>query len=267
LPPRPDQASAVDPVEGWLAGEGPCGILSDFDGTLAPIVEDPAAAVPVPGALGALGALAERAALVAVVSGRPVAFLAERLAPLADRLVLAGLYGLQRLERGQLRVEPAVAAWEPVVADVAVAARSEAPAGVGVEDKGLTVTLHVRRRPELLGWVEDWSARASQRSGLQAEAGKLSVELRPPVAIDKGTVVDELSEPLAAVCYLGDDRGDLAAFAALARQRRAGRPRRLAVAVGGTETPPEVLAAADLDVDGPVGAVRLLWRIATCLGG
>jgi trehalose 6-phosphate phosphatase len=49
----------------------------DFDGTLAPIVKNPDDARPLPGLLELLAALAGRFAAVALVSGRPAAFLAE----------------------------------------------------------------------------------------------------------------------------------------------------------------------------------------------
>ena len=81
----------------------------------------------------------------------------------------------------------------------------------------------------------------------------MSWELRPPVPTDKGTVVAGLAAGLRAVCFVGDDTGDLPAFGVLG-QLRAGGVDTLAVAVGGPETPPEVLAAADLVVDGPAGA-------------
>src|SRR5690606_13637583 len=70
------------------------GVLCDFDGSLAPIVEDPAAARPVDGAVDALAALAERYAVVAVISGRPVSFLRTVL---PESLRLVGLYGLEHL--------------------------------------------------------------------------------------------------------------------------------------------------------------------------
>ena len=68
-------------------------ICLDFDGTLAPIVDDPIEARPLPGAVGLLEHLAARFAAVAVISGRPVAYLARHLA--APRVRCLGLYGLQ----------------------------------------------------------------------------------------------------------------------------------------------------------------------------
>ncbi|HET7722531.1 MAG TPA: trehalose-phosphatase, partial [Acidimicrobiales bacterium] len=74
------------------------GVFTDFDGTLAPIVEDPAAARPLPGVVDALAALAGRYGRVGVISGRPASFLAEHLG--GRGVFLSGLYGLEFVEEG-----------------------------------------------------------------------------------------------------------------------------------------------------------------------
>jgi trehalose 6-phosphate phosphatase len=244
----------------WLARPEHAGILTDFDGTLAPIVDDPAAAVPLDGVPSVLTRLALRYARVAVISGRPVAYLVDHLGG-ASGVLLVGLYGLERARGGQVDEVLEAAAWRPVVDQVATVAAAEAPAGVGVEHKGLAVTLHVRTAPEHLGWVETWSSRQAAGTGLIVHPGRMSVELRPPVEADKGTVVAELASGLDAVCFMGDDRGDLPAFAALARLAAAGCDT-LAIAVNSDEAPTELLAAADLVVDGPVGVLDLLETLA-----
>ena len=101
-----------------------------------------------------------------------------------------------------------------------------------MERKGLAVTLHFRQAPELAGWTANFAAEHEAASGLVAHPGKQSWELRPPGPTDKGTVVDELAVGLQAVCFVGDDIGDLPAFAALTRLGVAGVDT-LAVAVGG----------------------------------
>jgi trehalose 6-phosphate phosphatase len=86
----------------------------------------------------------------------------------------------------------------------------------------------------------------------------MSVELHPPLHVDKGTVVVDLARVGGGpVCFVGDDVGDLTAFDALDRLASTGRPT-LRVAVAGPETPDELLGRADVVVDGPVGAARLL---------
>ena len=68
-------------------------LFVDFDGSLAPIVDDPASAVPLPAAVDACTRLAARLGRVAVVSGRPVAFVRHHLPDPA--IVVVGEYGLE----------------------------------------------------------------------------------------------------------------------------------------------------------------------------
>jgi len=143
---------AAEPAHGAL--------FLDFDGTLAAIVEDPAGARPLPGVPALLAELAGPFALVAVVSGRPTAFLAEMLGEPAG-VTLAGLYGLERALHG-----PEHASWVAVIDQVVAEARAEAPEGVYVEPKGLTLTLHWRHAPERRDWVLAFAERQHARHGL-----------------------------------------------------------------------------------------------------
>jgi trehalose 6-phosphate phosphatase len=156
-----------------------------------------------------------------------------------------------------------------VTADQRVAEDRERFSGLGVERKGLTVALHYRRAPALAGWVESFAKTQAAETGLVAHPGKMSMELRPPVGTDKGTVVADLADGLSALCYFGDDIGDIPAFKELARMRALDYAT-LAVAVrsgAGDETPPEVTAAADIVVDGPEGALEVLRALAGTGGG
>ena len=236
-------------------------ILSDFDGTLAPIIDDPSAAVALPGTIEVLGRLAARYAVVGVISGRPVAYLLDRLGPVAPALALRGVYGLERADHGQVSEQEGLDAWRSALVEVADRAERDAPAGVGVERKGLAVTLHVRNAPEAAVWMESFAASAATDHGLATHPGRQSVEIRPPVDIDKGTVVKELAAGMEAICFLGDDRGDLPAFAALADLRDAGAAT-LAVAVSSPEAPPDLFDQADVVVDGPEEAQALLRQLA-----
>jgi trehalose 6-phosphate phosphatase len=235
--------------------------LTDFDGTIAPIVDQPDAAVALPGVPEVLDRLAGRYARVAVISGRPVAYLADRLDGGGSGIELVGLYGLERLHDGKVVELEEARAWRAVVAEVADAARAEAPPGVLVEPKGLTVTLHVRAAPEQTGWVEEFAAQQARARRLAVHPGKLSVELRPPIQADKGTVLEALAEGLAAVCYFGDDRGDLPAFARL-RELRTRGVATVGVAVLSPEAPEGLAQAADLTVDGPPGTLEVLRLLA-----
>jgi len=240
-------------------------LVTDFDGTLAPIVADPAAARPLAGAAGVLTRLARQLGLVAVVSGRPVATLAEHLGQVPG-LEMVGLYGLERrTPDGAIAVCEGAEEWRSVVGQVARRLTAQAPAGVGVEPKGLTLTLHWRQAPTERTWVQRLAAEAAAETGLVLHPGRMTVELRPPLAVDKGTAVTEIVGALPGAAYLGDDLGDLPAFAALDALARTGACSTINVAVADPESPDELLAAADVVTDGPPGALRLLEWLAQAL--
>ena len=243
----------------FLARRSRAGVLTDFDGTLAAIVDRPEEARPLSGAGHVLRALAARCPLVAIVSGRPAAFVVDRLGlgP-DDAVVVSGLYGMETATGGRVEARPEAERWRPVIEEAAVEAERAAPPGVIVERKGLSLTVHYRTDPAEEEWVRDWVGAAAHRHGLAAHPARMSWELRVPLAIDKGSVVTDLAAGLEAACFVGDDVGDLPAFAALdALQVTA-----LKVAVRSPEMAPELAAAADLVVDGPDGALTFLRRLA-----
>lgn len=235
----------------------------DFDGSLAPIVDDPAAARILPASREALARLVPVLGGVAVVSGRPAAFLAEQVD--LDGVTCAGIYGLERWHDGTVVLDPAVAKWAPVVEQAAEEAARALP-GVLVERKGaVAVTVHWRTAPEQGPAAAAWAAAAARRLGLHVLPGRMAAELRPPVPVDKGSTVAGLAAGMAAAVFAGDDAGDLAAFAAL-RRLAATRQVTTAVTIGvaSAESPEEVLAQ-DVVVDGPAGLAALLTQLADAL--
>lgn len=248
------RAGADDPLAAFRDDPPAAGIFTDFDGTLSPIVDDPATAEPLPGVPELLGRLAGQYGMVAVVSGRPVAFLADRVPP---SVLLAGLYGLEVQVDGELVLSPDAERWREVVDAARAQSEAAAPPGVLVESKGLSLTLHYRSDPGLESTVVALAEDVAADTGLVVHAARRSVELRAAVDVDKGTVVREHAAGLRAACYLGDDIGDLAAFAALDDLAGQGI-RTVRVAVRSDESPAELLRAADVTVDGPDGAAALL---------
>lgn len=253
-------ASILGPL---VVDPGATALITDFDGTLSSIVEDPTAARPLNGVPDLLDRLSRCFGVVAVVSGRPVSFLVEHLLPRgagASQVRLVGLYGMEEVgPDGSPRLNAAAEPWLPVVVDVAVRLQADAPLGVQIERKGAAVTVHWRRVPRAENWAIGRVAEEALRSGLVPHPGRASVELRPPLNIDKGTIVHQITAGCGAACFLGDDVGDLPAFAALARRAHEDGTNVVGVAVRDAETAPEVLAAADLVVDGPEEAGAILW--------
>jgi trehalose 6-phosphate phosphatase len=235
-------------------------LFLDFDGTLAAIVAVPDDARPLPEVPQLLAGLAHRFGLVAVVSGRPAVFLRQQLGGVAG-VRLLGLYGLEWVaDAGRVVTHDDARRWRPMLDATAERARSGAPAGVRVEPKGLTVTLHWRGAPDAEAWVRSFCDDERRRVGLIAREARLSLELAPPLSVDKGTVVRSLAAGFRAVACFGDDLGDLAAFDALDDLGAAGVAV-ARVAVVDEESPAAVAQAADVVVDGPDGAVALLRRL------
>lgn len=141
-----------------------------------------------------------------------------------------------------------------------------ATVGAWVEPKGAAAAVHFRG-------LEDPERAQTASAGrlaviaathdLEVVPGKRILELAPAGRPRKGGAVERIAtdRELAAVLFAGDDVGDLDAFAALERLGARGLWT-CAIAAGGRETPAEVLAAADLILEGPSGVAALLVSIA-----
>ena len=247
-------------------------IALDFDGTLSPIVADPAAARAHPAAAAVLRRLSAVIGTLAVITGRPAAVAVE-LGGFADvpGLIVLGHYGWERWHDGTLSSPPAppgVAAARAQLPRVLAAAG--APQGTWTEEKGIAVAVHTRRAADPQAALEALRGpltALAARTGLTVEPGRLVIELRPP-GTDKGAALKTLvteRHPMS-VTFAGDDLGDAAAFGAVRALRASGLPG-LTVCSGSAETAGELVDAADLVVDGPDGIIALLEQLAGAVTG
>jgi trehalose 6-phosphate phosphatase len=233
-----------DPLRLLAAEPERAAVLLDVDGTLAPIAARPEDAHVPEETRGELARLAGRYALVACVSGRPRSEV--------ERMV--GVTGVAVVGEHGLELAPEAAAWAGRVAEFARGV--DWPA----ERKPLSVSFHFRRADDqdaaraYLTRVAD----AAEAEGLVPRWGRMVLEVRPPVAADKGTAVRALvtRAGVRRALYAGDDRTDVDAFHGLD-----GLELGVRVAVGSAEAPPELLAAADLVVVGTDGVLELLRRL------
>ena len=141
---------------------------------------------------------------------------------------------------------------------------------VRLEDKGAIVAFHWRgaRDEDAARAAIDAIAERAESAGLRTHWGRMVLEVRPPVEINKGAgITSFLSDAGAEIdtaLYVGDDTTDLDAFRALADLVAEGKlTRAVRVGVGSEEGPSAITGEADLVVDGPEG-VRELLSLLTC---
>lgn len=239
-------------------------VAVDFDGTLAPLVADPQQSRPVPGAVAALTALARTGAQVAVVTGRD-AHTAVRLGELAavPGIVVAGLYGVETWRDGELvtpETPPPMAELRRRLPELLESERAH-PA-VWIEDKRLSHVVHGRRADDpdaALAPLRQPISALADDLGLELHPGRDVLELRLP-GYDKAGALRRLADDHRGVLYLGDDLGDLPAFAEVRAMRERGRA---AWSVGVLSSQvSDVADSADVCVPSPVEVVALLHRLA-----
>lgn len=239
-------------------------VAVDFDGTLAPLVTDPQASRPVSGTVEALRALAATGAQVAVITGRDARTVL-RLGGLdgVRGIVVAGLYGIETWQDGALTTPDTpqqIAALRERLP--LLLADGRADPDLWIEDKRLSLVVHGRRAadPEAaLETVREPVAHLADELGLDVHPGRDVLELRLP-GYDKAGALRRLAGDRKGVLYVGDDLGDLPAFAEIRRLRAAGRT---AYGVGVLSSGAQGIAdAADVHVADPQAAVELLKRLA-----
>lgn len=243
-------------------------IFCDVDGTLAPIVPRPGDARLLDGVPEALAELRGRVLLVAFVSGRGLTDL-ERLVAL-DGCAYAGNHGMELHRVGHdPELADGVAEHLPAIAAFVSAWPSErlAPGDLRMEPKGATLSVHARgaRDPDAARLLMAQIASEALDRGLVPTTGREVLEIRPPVAVDKGTAVRALlrGSGARAALYIGDDRTDADAWRALrALQVEGALDTALGIAVAAGEVPAAVREAADIEVPGPEGALGVLRHLA-----
>ncbi|MGI8694719.1 MAG: trehalose-phosphatase [Geodermatophilaceae bacterium] len=195
-------------------------VVSDFDGVLAPIVDDPAASRPLPVAIDALRAMTVLPdTFVALVSGRALADLSV-LSGLGAPVRLVGSHGAEWSTGPVAGFDAERAAVLAGVTDAMEDIADRYP-GVTVERKPVTAVLHVRRaaRPDAAAATAELERGLLRWPGLHVTHGKEIVEVAV-LANDKGAAVLALRYSVAAdaVLFLGDDVTDEDAFATLGAQ-------------------------------------------------
>lgn len=215
--------SALEVVKSYCAADTL--FAFDFDGTLAPIVSDPAAVSMRMDTRQNLSALAARAT-TAIISGRKredlFAFIPESI---THTLGNHGAEGEAQESSGLERASAAARAWkeqlEPLIAGIS---------GVNLEDKTYSLTLHYRNAPLVSAGDLEKICKSLQPPP-RLVGGKCVINLVAPEAAHKGQALQSLLEAAGnpRAIYLGDDDNDEDVFALH-------DPRILSIRVGRSES-------------------------------
>jgi trehalose 6-phosphate phosphatase len=224
-------------------------VVTDFDGTISEIVDDPAQALLLPEAGDAIQRLVSLVLRVAVISGRSDQFLRSQIP--FEGVMLLGNYGQAGLaEDDRLRLDRFNEEGRDQI---------RAQAGVWLEAKPASSSIHFRSRPRAGPSLERLLTPLAERLGLTVRLGRMVLEVMPKQA-DKGEALKRLVARLRpeGVTFAGDDAGDRAAFEVTS----ALTVPHLAIGVASPEVDASTFAACDLIVDGPEAAAAFLSRLA-----
>jgi trehalose 6-phosphate phosphatase len=267
----PPAATLVEALEPLRADPAHSAVLLDIDGTLAPIVRHAADAHVPEATRTLLIAISRRYGLVGCVSGRR-ASTARQIVSIGS-IVYVGNHGGELLRPGATRPEldPDVSAWSERIRSFAAGAYTPElqRARVRSEDKQAIAAFHWRGAPdeEAAAALVRALAERAEREGFVVHWGRKVLEVRPPVALDKGLGVTALlrsaaagnGSPVASALYVGDDSTDVDAFRALHGLVQDGTLQRVVcVAVASEETPAALRESADLTIEGQDGVRGLL---------
>jgi trehalose 6-phosphate phosphatase len=213
--------SNSEAIADWLDDADGLALGVDFDGTLAPIGDDPSQTEIRERARAALEHLASLPSVaVIVVSGRQLDDLIERVG--VSGVDYAGNHGLELRQNGETSVVGAAEAYRTTIDEICATLGTELDApGVLVENKGITATIHYRETPDehvdrVVATVEEVVAAAE--ADLRISAGKQIREIRPDVDYDKGHAMQAFVSRAPddwRTMYFGDDVTDEDAFAAI----------------------------------------------------
>jgi trehalose-phosphatase len=256
LPLRPEIAAR-------LAGS-PLSVLLDIDGTLAPIAPRPdQVRIPADTCKVLEEVIELPGAHVAVVTGRSIED-ARRIVTI-DGIGFIGNHGFEVLgEAGEVISEPAAHSYVDVIqsASAKLQGLANEVAGVVLEDKRWTLSAHYRLAARAdIPRVTDRVHEVARELGLKVTRGKEVLELRPPIAVNKGTAgvlwVRRLgTSPAGSALYIGDDRTDEDAF----RELRDAFPRCVTVRVGDPDH--GETTTAELRVETPAEVREFLSQLA-----
>jgi trehalose 6-phosphate phosphatase len=268
-------ATLAELIEPLRSDPARSAVLFDIDGTLAPIVRHAADAHVPEATRSLLIEISRRYGIVGCVSGRRAATARQIVA--IGSISYVGNHGGELLRQGATRVEldPELASWTEAIRRFAVRAYTpeRQRLRLRIEEKDPIIAFHWRGAPDeqAAALAAGEIAEQARADGLAVHWGRKVLEVRPPLAMDKGVGIigllrsaspDGDGPRIQAGLYVGDDNTDLDAFHGLRSLVQDGELGcAVCVAVVSDEAPPELVAQADMTIDGPDGVRELLGAL------
>ena len=253
-------------------------VALDFDGTLAPIVDNPDVAAIHPEAPAVLVGLSAQVRAVAVVTGRPARQVlalgglddvGDEIGESGRDLVILGQYGNERWTSHARRVvsPKPPAGLASLIGELPRLLREADASDAWIEEKGLAVAVHTRRMADPPGAFDRLLAvltDAAKARHLTVEPGRMVIEIRSG-GMDKGVALRRLVEEYDAqgLVFVGDDLGDVPAFEAAGELRDRGL--RTLLVCSGSDEESALRDLADLVVPGPDGVMAFLRQLTADL--
>ena len=252
-----------------VLAQRPLGLVFDIDGTLSPIAPTPQEARLYPGIATMLEQLRQHAH-VAIMTGRELHDGAQLVN--VDNVTYIGTHGLEWSDglptTHEVHIVPEAMQYiQPgkQLLDLVQQHLDSLPAGVIVQYKTVGGSLHYRTSPnpeqareELLAFLEE----PARKLGMRLREGKMIVEVLAPLAINKGQALQDYAQRfnVHGLTFAGDDRTDFDAVLVTEQLRQEGLAT-LSIVVRHADTLPELLAHADIVVDGVSGMASLMQEM------
>ena len=221
--PSPLLGESLSSLERHLVSFERVLLCLDFDGTLAPHVDDPDAATLTPDNRRVLETLRQQSALdIAIVSGRALADLKDRVG--IESFTYAGNHGLESdvWTDSEESTHPRVKRYCSFIGQICAELETQLTIpGCHIENKEVTATVHYRNADIAPDEIEERVASVVEEIGgesLQLVPGTEIVEIRPAIEWNKGHAVRQFEKRCPGECltiYIGDDTTDEDAFRAI----------------------------------------------------
>ena len=231
----------------------PSALITDVDGTISQTAPTPEEAGVSPECRHYLSLLCQRLSLVAAISGRPATEVKDMVK--VKGMVYIGNHGMEWYTGNRLKFARGARKYQAVINRLLEELTPFlSQTGILIENKGITAAIHYRLSPDPEAFRQKLVTaleKLPQTRCLRILPGKMSINILPLIAVNKGTAVTELigNYNLKGGIYMGDDITDIDAFRAMHTASELRAFQGFAIGITGPEMPEDMMAEADFTLN------------------